>query len=79
MANIYYNEKIGLPEFKVGPLDICFTGFILLMSVIVLFISTVISAGVFLIGLLVEATLFVINTLFFPSGIDNKKITKEKN
>ena len=42
-------------------------------------IVLLISAGVFLIGLLVEATLFVIKTLFFPSGIDNKKITKEKN
>ena len=72
MANVYYNEKTGMPEFRVGPLGI-------FLTIIVLFISTVISAGVFLIGLLVEATLFVIKTLFFPSGIDNKKITKEKN
>ena len=68
MANIYYNEKTGMPEFRVGPLGI-------LLIIIVLLIS----AGVFLIGLLVEATLFVVKTLFFPSGIDNKKITKEKN
>ena len=36
MANIYYNEKTGLPEFKVGPLGFCLTGLVLFMSVLIL-------------------------------------------
>ena len=67
MANIYYNEKTGPPEFRVGPLGFCFIIVVLLISVVVL-----------LVGVFIKATMFVANALFCPSGIDNKVITKKK-
>ena len=44
MANIYYNEQTGLPEFKVSILGICFTVVILLLWIFVKVALFVVSA-----------------------------------
>ena len=44
MANIYYNENTGLPEFKIGVFGFCFTLVILLIWIFVKVALFVVSA-----------------------------------
>lgn len=62
MANIYYNEKTGLPEFRVGFFGFCFTVVVLLMWISWVF---------------VKATLFIVKAPVSSGGIDNKTIIKK--
>ena len=66
MANVYYNEKTGLPEFKIGPLSLCLTGLVLFMSVMIL-----------LTWVAVSVILFLANSLFCPNGVDKKVIIRK--